>query len=102
MAVQADLLRCPDPHVSDGLFMLWCLNVATLLGWLLSSISVLSLARSPTAIGRRVACGTNARPQINRTWPRAVTSTAGVFAEPPRRQGLGHVGGRAPQQRHRD
>jgi len=35
----------PDPHVSDGTFMQWWLNTATLLGWLLSSIFVLSLAR---------------------------------------------------------
>ena len=35
----------PDPHLRDGSFMQWWLNVATLLGWLLSSIFVLSLAR---------------------------------------------------------
>jgi hypothetical protein len=35
----------PDPHVPYGELMLWWLNVATLLGWLLSSIFVLSLAR---------------------------------------------------------
>ncbi len=35
----------PDPHVRGGQFMLWWLNLATLLGWLLSSIFVLSLAR---------------------------------------------------------
>jgi hypothetical protein len=35
----------PDPHVSFGRLMLWWLNLATLLGWLLSSIFVLSLAR---------------------------------------------------------
>lgn len=35
----------PDPQVRDGTFMLWWLNIATLLGWLLSSIFVLSLAR---------------------------------------------------------
>jgi hypothetical protein len=35
----------PDPHVPGGEFMLWWLNLATLLGWLLSSIFVLSLAR---------------------------------------------------------
>ena len=35
----------PDPHVQGGSFMQWWLNVATLLGWLLSSIFVLSLAR---------------------------------------------------------
>jgi hypothetical protein len=35
----------PDPHVRDGSFMQWWLNIATLLGWLLSSIFVLSLAR---------------------------------------------------------
>jgi hypothetical protein len=35
----------PDPHVGGGGFMLWWLNLATLLGWLLSSIFVLSLAR---------------------------------------------------------
>jgi hypothetical protein len=35
----------PDPHVPGGELMLWWLNLATLLGWLLSSIFVLSLAR---------------------------------------------------------
>ena len=35
----------PDPNVPDGTFMQWWLNIATLLGWLLSSIFVLSLAR---------------------------------------------------------
>ncbi len=35
----------PDPDVSGGEVMLWWLNLATLLGWLLSSIFVLSLAR---------------------------------------------------------
>ncbi len=35
----------PDPQVSGGQFMLWWLNLATLLGWVLSSIFVLSLAR---------------------------------------------------------
>jgi len=35
----------PDPHVPDGEAMLWWLNIATLLGWLMSSIFVLSLAR---------------------------------------------------------
>lgn len=35
----------PDPHTPDGSFMEWWLNAATLLGWLLSSIFVLSLAR---------------------------------------------------------
>ena len=35
----------PDPHVSGGQLMLWWLNLATMLGWLLSSIFVLSLAR---------------------------------------------------------
>ena len=35
----------PNPHVRDGAFMQWWLNTATLLGWLLSSIFVLSLAR---------------------------------------------------------
>jgi hypothetical protein len=35
----------PDPFVPGGEFMLWWLNLATLLGWLLSSIFVLSLAR---------------------------------------------------------
>jgi hypothetical protein len=35
----------PDPNVRDGAFMQWWLNAATLLGWLLSSIFVLSLAR---------------------------------------------------------
>jgi hypothetical protein len=35
----------PDPHVRGGEPMLWWLNLATLLGWLLSSIFVLSFAR---------------------------------------------------------
>ncbi len=35
----------PDSHVPDGEIVLWWLNLATLLGWLLSSIFVLSLAR---------------------------------------------------------
>jgi hypothetical protein len=35
----------PDPHLPGGKLMLWWLNLATLLGWLLSSIFVLSLAR---------------------------------------------------------
>ena len=35
----------PDPHQPGGEIMLWWLNLATLLGWLLSSIFVLSLAR---------------------------------------------------------
>jgi hypothetical protein len=35
----------PDPNIRDGAFMQWWLNAATLLGWLLSSIFVLSLAR---------------------------------------------------------
>ena len=35
----------PDPNVPGGQLMLWWLNLATLLGWLLSSIFVLSLAR---------------------------------------------------------
>ena len=35
----------PDPNVRGGAFMQWWLNAATLLGWLLSSIFVLSLAR---------------------------------------------------------
>jgi hypothetical protein len=35
----------PDPHVRNGELMLWWLNLATMLGWLLSSIFVLSLAR---------------------------------------------------------
>lgn len=34
-----------DPDVRGGEFMLWWLNLATLLGWVLSSIFVLSLAR---------------------------------------------------------
>ncbi len=37
----------PDPYTPDGSFMQWWLNMATLLGWLLSSIFVLSLARLP-------------------------------------------------------
>jgi hypothetical protein len=35
----------PDPNVSGGQLMLWWLNLATMLGWLLSSIFVVSLAR---------------------------------------------------------
>jgi hypothetical protein len=35
----------PDPHLRYGTLMEWVLNLATLLGWLLSSIFVLSLAR---------------------------------------------------------
>jgi hypothetical protein len=35
----------PDPHVRDGTLTLWWLNIATLLGWLLSSIFALSFAR---------------------------------------------------------
>jgi len=35
----------PDTDVRDGELVLWWLNLATLLGWLLSSIFVVSLAR---------------------------------------------------------
>ena len=35
----------PDPHTPDGALVEWWLNAATLLGWLLSSILALSLAR---------------------------------------------------------
>jgi hypothetical protein len=35
----------PDPHLPGGSLMQWWLNIATMLGWLLSSIFVLSLAR---------------------------------------------------------
>lgn len=35
----------PDPNVRYGELMLWWLDVATILGWLLSSVFVLSLAR---------------------------------------------------------
>jgi len=35
----------PDPSLRYGAFMQWGLNAATLLGWVLSSIFVLSLAR---------------------------------------------------------
>ena len=35
----------PDPHARYGELMLWWLNLAVVLGWLLSSIFVLSLAR---------------------------------------------------------
>ena len=35
----------PDPHLPGGQIMLWWLNLATLLGWLLSSVFVLSLTR---------------------------------------------------------
>jgi hypothetical protein len=35
----------PDPHTGGGTFMQWLLNAATLLGWLLSTIFVLSFAR---------------------------------------------------------
>jgi hypothetical protein len=34
----------PDVHLRDGTFMEWWLNTATILGWLLSSVFVLSLA----------------------------------------------------------
>ena len=34
----------PDPYARGGTFLQWWLNAATLLGWLLSTISVLSLA----------------------------------------------------------
>jgi hypothetical protein len=35
----------PDPHTLGGLAKEWWLNAATLLGWLLSTIFALSLAR---------------------------------------------------------
>jgi hypothetical protein len=35
----------PDPNVAEGTLMQWWLNLATILGWLLSSIFALSLAR---------------------------------------------------------
>jgi hypothetical protein len=35
----------PDPHVRGGTVMLWWLDIATLLGWLFSSIFALSFAR---------------------------------------------------------
>jgi hypothetical protein len=35
----------PDPHAPYGEFMMWWLAIATLLGWVLSSILVLSLAQ---------------------------------------------------------
>jgi hypothetical protein len=35
----------PDPHVRYGELMLWWLDLSTILGWLLSSVFVLSLAR---------------------------------------------------------
>jgi hypothetical protein len=35
----------PDPNVAEGSLMQWWLNMATILGWLLSSIFALSLAR---------------------------------------------------------
>jgi hypothetical protein len=35
----------PDPHLRGGELMQWWLNLATLLGWLLSSIFALSLTR---------------------------------------------------------
>ena len=35
----------PDPNVPQGTLMQWWLNLATILGWLLSSIFALSLAR---------------------------------------------------------
>jgi hypothetical protein len=34
-----------DPNVSGGQLMLWWLNLAAILGWVLSSIFVVSLAR---------------------------------------------------------
>ncbi len=35
----------PDPHVRYGTFMQWWLNLSAMLGWLLSSVFILSLAR---------------------------------------------------------
>jgi hypothetical protein len=35
----------PDTNVPDGELVMWWLSLATLLGWLLSSIFVVSLAR---------------------------------------------------------
>jgi len=35
----------PDPRLPDGEFMVWWLDLATILGWLLSSVFVLSLTR---------------------------------------------------------
>ncbi len=34
-----------DPNAAGGSFMQWWLNIATMLGWLLSTVFVLSLAR---------------------------------------------------------
>jgi hypothetical protein len=34
----------PDARAPDGTFLQWWLNAATVLGWLLSSVFVLSLA----------------------------------------------------------
>ena len=39
----------PDAYTPDGSLMEWWLNIATMLGWLLSSIFVLSLARMARA-----------------------------------------------------
>ena len=46
----------PDPYVDGGQLMLWWLNLATLLGWLLSSIFVLSLGPVLVPQGAAVAC----------------------------------------------
>jgi hypothetical protein len=35
----------PDTHTIGGEFLLWFLNLATLLGWVLSSVLVFSFAR---------------------------------------------------------
>ena len=35
----------PDTHTSSGVFVMWFLNIATLLGWVLSSVLVFSFAR---------------------------------------------------------
>lgn len=35
----------PDTHTPSGEFLMWFLNVATLLGWVLSSVLVFSFAR---------------------------------------------------------
>jgi hypothetical protein len=46
----------PDARAADGTFMQWWLNAATVLGWLLSSIFVLSLAN----LARSVLSGDSA------------------------------------------
>jgi hypothetical protein len=62
----AVLLLLADPHVGAGEIVLWWLNLATLLGWLLSSIFVLAAGRS----GHRAAdAPRRVRPKKSRARP---------------------------------